>query len=220
LPDAHSLRSPLQHQFDTMAGQQEAASLGMWVFIVTEILFFGVLFATYSIYRSAYGHAFQAASHELHIWLGTINTVVLISSSFTMALAVRAAQTGARRTTVVCLILTLVLGSAFLGIKGVEYAREFAEHHVPGPRFQFDPADAAQAQIFFSLYFVMTGLHAVHMIIGIGVLLVMLWMSLRGRFSPGYYTPLEISGLYWHFVDIVWIFLLPLLYLVGRHGAS
>jgi cytochrome c oxidase subunit 3 len=214
------VRSPLQHQFDTMAGQREAASLGMWVFIVTEILFFGGLFATYSIYRSAYAQAFQAASHELHIWLGTINTAVLISSSFTMALAVRAAQTGSRRATIVCLILTVVLGSAFLGIKGVEYAREFAEHHVPGPHFEFDPAYAPQAQIFFSLYFVMTALHAVHMIVGLGVLLVMLWMSVRGRFSPAYYTPLEISGLYWHFVDIVWIFLLPLLYLVGRHGAA
>jgi len=220
LPDAQAVPAPLAHQFDSLAQQEEAASLGIWVFIVTEILFFGGLFATYAIYRSAYPRAFAAASHELHIWLGTINTAVLISSSFTMALAVHAAQTGSRRRLILFLILTMALGGAFLGIKGVEYAKEFAEHHVPGPGFEFDPQYVRQAQIFFSLYFVMTGLHALHMIIGVGVMLVMLSLSWRGRFSPAYYTPIEITGLYWHFVDIIWIFLLPLLYLVGRHGLS
>jgi cytochrome c oxidase subunit III len=220
LRDAHSLYQPLQHQFETLVQQDDAASLGMWVFLVTEILFFGGLFGTYAVYRSAYPRAFAAGSRELHIWLGTINTAVLITSSFTMALSVHAAQTGSRRLVSLFLVLTMALGIAFLGIKGIEYAKEFAERHVPGGSFQFAPEYAREAQIFFSLYFVMTGLHALHMIIGIGVLLTMLWFSSRGRFSAEYCTPLEVAGLYWHFVDIIWIFLLPLLYLVGRHGAS
>jgi cytochrome c oxidase subunit 3 len=133
---------------------------------------------------------------------------------------VHAAQTGSKRLIQIFLILTLVLGCIFLGIKGVEYAHKFHEHHVSGPYFQFDAKYAREAQIFFSLYFVMTGLHALHMIIGIGVMLVMLWKASQDQFSPEYYVPIEVTGLYWHFVDIVWIFLFPLLYLIGRHGVS
>jgi cytochrome c oxidase subunit 3 len=135
-----------------------------------------------------------------------------------MALAVRAAQTGQRRLLLLLLIATMVLGAAFLGIKSVEYYHKFVEHHVPGPGFVFEAEHARHAQIFFSLYFLMTGLHAVHMIIGLGIMAVMLWWSWRGTITPEYYSPIEISGLYWHFVDIVWIFLFPLLYLIGRHG--
>ena len=171
-------RSPTSSTIWTQ--QREAATLGMWVFLATEVLFFGVLFATYAIYRAWYPDAFAAASHELHIWLGTINTAVLITSSLTMALAVHAAQTGERRRLLMFLVLTMILGSAFLGIKGYEYYSGFVEHHVPGADFQFEPEHFQHAQIFFSLYFIMTGLHAVHMIIGLAVMAVMLWLSWRG----------------------------------------
>jgi cytochrome c oxidase subunit 3 len=208
----------LAHHFDNLEQQAEAASLGMWVFLLTEILFFGGAFLVYTVYRHMYHDAFVVASHSLDVTLGTINTAVLIGSSLTMALAVRAAQTGSKRLIQIFLILTVVLGCVFLGIKSVEYAHKFHEHHVPGPYFQFDATYVREAQIFFSLYFVMTGLHALHMIVGIGVMLVMLWQASRDRFSPEYYVPIEVTGLYWHFVDIVWIFLFPLLYLIGRHG--
>jgi cytochrome c oxidase subunit III len=208
----------LAHHFESLDQQKEAAMLGMWVFLVTEVLFFGGLFAAYAIYRSWYPEAFAAASHELDIVLGSVNTVVLITSSLTMALAVHAAQTGERRLVLWLLMATMALGATFLGIKGVEYYHKFAEHHVPGPAFSFEPEHFSHAQIFFSLYFVMTGLHALHMIIGLGIMTVMLWWSWNGTITAEYASPIEISGLYWHFVDIVWIFLFPLLYLIGRHG--
>jgi cytochrome c oxidase subunit III len=208
----------LAHQFDSLEQQREASTLGMWIFLATEVLFFGVLFATYAIYRAWYADAFAAASHELLIWAGAINTAVLITSSLTMALAVHAAQTGHRRTLLMFLVATMVLGAAFLGIKSVEYYHKFLEHHIPGPGFQFEEEYFKHAQLFFSLYFVMTGLHALHMIIGLAVMTWMLWWSWRGIVTAEYYSPIEISGLYWHFVDIVWIFLFPLLYLLGRHG--
>jgi len=210
----HATAAPA-HQFDTPAQQRETASLGMWVFLVTELMFFGGLFLVYIVYRYAYPRAFALGSHELDIVLGTTNTVVLIASSLTMALAVRSAQIGRRRPLVVCLVLTMILGSVFLGIKAYEYHHKYVERLVPGPDFRFPGEE--HARIFFSLYFAMTGLHALHMIIGIGVLAVMLVMGARGRFGPQYHNPIECSGLYWHFVDIVWIFLFPLLYLVGRH---
>jgi len=208
----------LAHQFDSLGQQTEAATLGMWVFLVTEVLFFGGLFLTYAVYRSFYPAAFSAASHELDILLGGINTAVLITSSLTMALAVHAAQLGQRRLLMIFLVVTMVLGTVFLGIKAVEYYHKFAEHNVPGATFQFEREHQRHAQIFFSLYFIMTGLHAIHMIIGIAVLLVMWIWAWRGRITSDYAGPIEISGLYWHFVDIVWIFLFPLLYLIGRHA--
>jgi cytochrome c oxidase subunit 3 len=210
--------SALAHHFDNLEQQREAGTLGMWVFLVTEVLFFGGLFMTYIVYRSWYPDAFAAASHELDITLGTINTAVLITSSLTMALAVHASQTGERRLLLMFLMITMALGVTFLGIKGVEYYHKFTEHHVPGPAFQFEKEYFRHAQLFFSLYFLMTGLHALHMIIGLGIMTWMLWWSWRGVISVEYYSPIEISGLYWHFVDIVWIFLFPLLYLLGRHG--
>jgi cytochrome c oxidase subunit 3 len=218
LPDAASHHPALAHQFDSLDQQKETATLGMWVFLVTEVLFFGGLFLTYAIYRSWYPRAFAAASHELDVTLGTINTAVLITSSLTMALAVHAAQLGRRNLVMTLLVATMVLGGVFLGIKSLEYYHKFAEHHVPGPGFTFEQEYARNAQIFFSLYFLMTGLHALHMIIGLGVMLVMLWWAWRGTVTAEYYSPVEITGLYWHFVDIVWIFLFPLLYLIGRHA--
>jgi cytochrome c oxidase subunit 3 len=215
--DGHEHHPALAHHFDSLAQQTEASTLGMWVFLVTEVLFFGGLFAAYSVYRSSYPDAFAVASHELDIRLGTINTAVLITSSLTMALAVHAAQFGERKLLMMFLGVTMVLGLAFLGIKGVEYYEKFVEHHIPGPGFRFEAEYARHAQIFFSLYFVMTGLHALHMIIGLGIMAWMLVWSWNGTITREYASPIEISGLYWHFVDIVWIFLFPLLYLLGRH---
>ncbi len=208
----------LAHHFDSLDQQREASTLGMWVFLTTEVLFFGGLFLVYSVYRSLHPDAFAAASHELDVTLGTINTAVLITSSLTMALAVHAAQLGRRTTVMMFLVLTMVLGAVFLGIKSLEYYHKFTEHHVPGPTFQFEKEYIRHAQLFFSLYFMMTGLHALHMIIGMGIMLCMLWWTWRGTITADYNSPIEISGLYWHFVDIVWIFLFPLLYLIGRHG--
>jgi cytochrome c oxidase subunit 3 len=214
---AHGHHPALAHHFEDLDQQREAATLGMWLFLVTEVLFFGGLFAVYSVYRTWYPGAFAAASHEMVVWAGTLNTVVLITSSLTMALAVHAAQLGQRRTLLTFLSLTMLLGLVFLGVKAFEYYTEFTEHHVPGFGFAFEEMYFRQAQIFFSLYFVMTGLHALHMVIGLGIMAVMFWWSWRGIVTKEYSSPIEISGLYWHFVDIVWIFLFPLLYLIGRH---
>jgi cytochrome c oxidase subunit III len=213
----HHHHPALAHHFDNLAQQKEASTLGMWVFLVTEVLFFGGLFLTYMVYRSWYPNAFAIASHELDVMLGTINTAVLIGSSLTMALAVHAAETGERRLLIIFLLATMALGVVFLGIKGVEYYEKFHEHHIPGPSFQFEAEYFRHAQIFFSLYFVMTGLHAIHMIIGLGIMSWMLVWAWNGTITREYASPIEISGLYWHFVDIVWIFLFPLLYLIGRH---
>ena len=162
--------------------------------------------------------AFAAASHHLDIPLGTINTAVLIGSSLTMALAVHAAQLNSRTGIMIFIALTMILGGVFLGIKAVEYSHKFHEHLVPGQLFAFDAQFARPAQIFFSLYFMMTGLHALHMVVGMGLMIWMLAWAYNGTLGDGYYSPVEIVGLYWHFVDIVWIFLFPLLYLIGRHG--
>jgi cytochrome c oxidase subunit III len=205
------------HQFDDADQQHDASALGMWVFLVTEIMFFGGLFTAYVVYRTAFPAAFHGASKELDIALGALNTVVLITSSLTMALAVHAAQVSRRGMLVVCLLLTIALGTTFLGVKAYEYWHKWHEHLVPGPSFAYHGPDATNAQLFFSLYFAMTGLHALHMIIGIGLLGVLTVRGAQGMFNRFYYTPVELSGLYWHFVDLVWIFLFPLLYLLGRH---
>jgi cytochrome c oxidase subunit 3 len=208
----------LAHQFDDAEQQFEASTLGMWAFLITEIMFFGGLFLGYAIYRSQYPEAFAEASRLLDYKLGAINTAVLICSSLTMVLAVRAAQLGQRRQLIIFLILTIVLGSVFLGNKVVEYAHKFEHHLVPGPNFGPEPplSHPQQAQLFFGFYFAMTGLHALHMIIGIGILIVLVVQSKRGRFTSEYFSPVDITGLYWHFVDVVWIFLFPLLYLISR----
>jgi len=205
----------LQHHFDNLEQQQNASLLGMWMFLVQEVLFFGGLFMAYILYRWMYGDAFRIASHQLNVWMGLGNTIVLIGSSLTMALAVRASKTGERKALTFFLIATLVLGSIFLGVKVIEYSEKFSHHLIPGAHFQFRDANLKNgAEIYFSLYFAMTGLHAVHMIIGAAVLLPLIFQASRGAFSPAWYTPIELFGLYWHFVDIVWIFLFPLLYLM------
>jgi cytochrome c oxidase subunit 3 len=221
--EAHAQHAGLAHQFEDLEQQQEADFLGIWLFLVTEIMFFGGVFAAYAIYRWLYFAAFQGGSHILDIRLGAANTVVLLGSSLTMALSVRSAQTGNRRALIGFLIATMILGGVFLGVKGVEYNQKFVEHVVPSLDWapegdalaKLAPGGLDHAQIYFFFYFAMTGLHAIHMVIGMGLLL---WLVLRARkdsFTPHYFAPVEVVGLYWHFVDIVWIFLFPLLYLIG-----
>jgi cytochrome c oxidase subunit 3 len=222
--------SALQHHFDNMEQQREAGSLGMWIFLVTEIMFFGGLFMAYLLYRTKFPWAFAAGSNHLNVVMGGINTVVLIGSSLTMALAVYYAQTGVRRLQIVFLLVTMLLGTTFLGIKGVEYYDKYRDNLIPVAGFfkweqpppheagiQDQETYARNVQMFYWIYFAMTGLHAFHMVIGLGVLSFLVYFAWRGRYTPEYHAPVELSGLYWHFVDIVWIFLFPLLYLLGRH---
>ncbi len=202
-------------QFDDMPQQQHASTLGMWTFLATEVLFFGGMFMSYIVYRHTYPHAFAEASKHTIVLFGTINTAVLLTSSLTMALAVHAAQEGRNAALVRFLVLTVFLGCCFLGVKGLEYHEDLQEHLWPGPHFK--GGLPVQAQIFWFLYWAMTGLHALHVTIGIGLLSVIARMAWRGRFSAQYYNPVDISALYWHFVDIIWIWLYPLLYLINRH---
>ena len=236
----------LYGHFETLEQQKESAALGMWVFLVTEVLFFGGLFLAYTVNRGAFSTAFGAGSNTLDIKLGGFNTVVLIMSSLTMAMAVWSAQVGKKKLVSIFLIATLGLGTVFLGVKVIEYKQKFDHHLIPGqgfdmryrsehPRVTDDPKEIAiekeevektfavdqdtnaHGQLYFSLYFAMTGLHALHMIVGAGLLVWLIKASFAGRFTPQYNTPVEIVGLYWHFVDIVWIYLCPLLYLIDRH---
>ena len=298
--DTHEYHQPgLQHHFEDMGQQQESGLIGMWMFLVQEIMFFGGMFTVYLVFRSRYPMAFAAGSNHLDAFYGGLNTLVLIVSSLTMALAVRAAQMGQRNLQVILLILTMIFGTVFLGVKAIEYTAKYHEGIVPVaglnlktskelgdsdkhsgtasvPVGRQDPDEslstaegekpgghkkyenlkgnfiwddvslAVQAQqggylteaekigyfangeispakfrdkvqIFFWIYFVMTGLHALHMIIGLGLMAWLTWKAWRGTYSADYYAPVEMSGLYWHFVDIVWIFLFPMLYLLGRH---
>jgi cytochrome c oxidase subunit III len=302
--DHHYHPPGLQHQFEDMEQQQESASIGMWMFLVQEIMFFGGLFTVYLVFRSKYPMAFAAASNHLDALWGGLNTLVLIVSSLTMALAVFYAQKGNRNMQVIMIVLTMFFGTVFLGVKVVEYtdkynhglvpvngwnkrikddghgsakepasksapvhdqnkldpnAQEKTSLNAPNPNkdahgnprgeFQISRDDLKlvtlarqgnflteaekigyfsngepdiekfrdKMRIFFWIYFTMTGLHALHMIIGLGIMAWLLWKAWQGTFSAEYYSPVEISGLYWHFVDIVWIFLFPLLYLLGRH---
>ncbi len=213
-----SVSEAVREQFETAEQQKAASLLGMWVFLVTEIMFFGGMFTAYAVYRSVYPNVFAHASRTLNAWIGAVNTAVLLCSSFTMVLAVRAAQIGARRLLIVFLILTMILGGVFLGVKAYEWHEKFTEHHIPGPSFHMENEPMqGQAQLFFSLYFAMTGMHALHMVIGVGIMTVILIQAYMGKFSPAYYSPVDVAGLYWHFVDIIWIFLFPLLYLIDRH---
>ncbi len=211
--------TPFVHeQFEDIEQQRGAAQLGMWIFLATEVLFFGGLFLAYTVYRSLYPDTFAAASHHTEVILGGINTGILLFSSTLMALAVRAAELKNREQLVWLLLGTAFLGIVFMGIKGFEYHKDFVDHLVPGSHFEWHEANRLHAEIFFWLYFAMTGVHALHLTIGIGVMTVIAFLAWRGHFSPAYHNPVEVAGLYWHFVDIVWIFLLPILYLIGRHA--
>jgi cytochrome c oxidase subunit III len=215
--DRHAV---LAHQFDTLPQQREAQALGMWIFLATELLIFGALFTGYVVYRARDPYDFAVASMHLNLPIGALNTLILLTSSLTMALAVHAAQTGRKRALVRCLLLTALLGMAFMAFKAVEYATDYRDQLVP--RLAFDPqqwrdlsANPNHVQLFLMFYYVMTGLHGVHVMVGIGLIAVMAVLAQRGRFPAENYMPVELTGLYWHFVDIVWIFLLPLLYLIG-----
>jgi cytochrome c oxidase subunit 3 len=230
------------HQFDDAVQQHEAATLGMWAFLATEVLFFGALFAAYAVYRHFYFPAFRYASEEYLRWyLGGINTGVLLCSSLTVALAVHAAHDANNKLLLRLLLLTMLLGVAFLAIKAGEYYIDYREGVIPGGAF-FHPeiahdkaqelirerlfaephlsADEALAKVksnvrlFMTFYFIMTGIHATHMLVGLGLFTWLAWHAHRGRFSPQQYNAVEICGLYWHFVDLVWIFLFPMLYLI------
>jgi len=217
---AHSETLALRMQFDTEAQQKDCSTLGMWIFLITEVMFFGGMFAAYTIYRQIYFDVFAKASTSLNATIGAFNTCVLLLSSFTMVMAVRSGQLGKRKAIIGWLILTLIFGSAFLGVKAIEWNEKYVEHHIPGPSFHFDEvaeSEQGHAQLFFSLYFAMTGLHALHMVVGAGMLLWLIWAAKVGTYSAKYYTHIDIGGLYWHFVDVIWIFLFPLLYLIDRH---
>jgi cytochrome c oxidase subunit III len=245
----HEARPELRHHFADEEQQRNAASLGMWWFLGTEIMFFGGMFCAYLIYRIKYFPEFAAASRSLNLQIGALNTAVLICSSLTVAQAVRAAQMGKRKLQVPLLLATLFFGLVFLGVKAFEWHDKYTEHHIPTfdfnaknlirdnqklfglDKLQNDPSKALElrrreadiqqrSQIFFSLYFALTGMHAIHMIVGVGIFSVITWMAWKGRFTPEYHTPLEIAGLYWHFVDIVWIYLFPLLYLIDRRPGA
>ncbi|HUP58911.1 MAG TPA: cytochrome c oxidase subunit 3 family protein [Thermoanaerobaculia bacterium] len=207
----------LQHHFEDLGQQHEASNLGMWFFVAQEILFFGGIFCAYFVYREMYPEAWKAGSHHQNWQIGLFNTIVLIGSSLTMALAVWGAQGAKRKFTTLMLALTLVLGTVFVGVKGYEYREHIHEGLFPGAMFTYvdpNPALTGGVQLFMTFYFAMTGLHALHMIIGAGLLIYFIRRAWRGDFGEEYYGPVEIMGLYWHFVDIVWIFLFPLLYLV------
>lgn len=210
-------KSTPAEQFDDAEQQAEAAHLGMWLFLGTEVLFFGGLFVAYIVYRTAYPLAFADASRALSVTCGAADTALLLVSSFVMALAVHAARVGSRRLLSILLLGTAAFGGLFLVLHGYEYWRDVAEGHFPGRGFRWETGVAPrEAELFYVLYFIMTGLHTFHVLVGIALLVVMAALAWRGRFSPQYFTPIEVTGLYWHFVDVVWVFLFPLLYLVGR----
>lgn len=202
--------------FQSASRQRESALFGMWVFLATELMFFGPLFLSYAYGRLEFGEGFAAASRHTHIWIGTINTAVLLTSSFFMAAAVRATQIGARRIAPLLLWITALLGAVFLALKGIEYWKEWHEHLVPWLDFRFDAQHLTGAKFFYFVYFAMTGLHAVHLTIGIGIALILaVRLQRRDALSD---ASVEIGGLYWHFVDAIWVFLYPLIYLLERHG--
>lgn len=219
-------RHPLEEHFRDFEHQGETARLGMWLFLATEVMFFGALFLTLSVYRYQYAEAFERASQRLNWQIGGINTLVLLVSSLTMVLAVHFARLGERRSLILNLLLTAGLGMIFLVLKAIEYYIDYRENLIPGWRFEpsdwigqggLSPDQVAQVQLFLIMYFVMTAIHAVHLTIGITIVLILAALAARGRFTSEYYTPIDVTGLYWHFVDVVWIFLLPMLYLLGTH---
>jgi len=222
--EEHAHHPALQHHFEDLGQQHEASILGMWMFLATEILFFGGILCAYWIYRALYPEAWALGAAQQNTLAGGINTLVLIISSLTMALAVRNAQVANRRATVAMLVATLIFGCVFLAIKTYEYNAHWHEGLFPGEHFTWheNPELAPKLELFMVFYWGMTGLHALHMVIGVGLLLWFIWRAWRGDFGPEYYSPVEVMGLYWHFVDIIWIFLFPFLYLIhqvgGHHG--
>ena len=204
------------HHFDTADQQFESNRMGVWLFLVTEILFFGGLFCAFAVFRTWYLPGFLEAHHHLNKTLGGVNTLVLITSSLTMALAVRSAQVSNKKATTILLAITILCAFGFLFVKYFEYAHKIHEGLLPGGNFKAEGFEHAnQASIFFAVYFMMTGVHGLHVVIGIGLIFWIMIRNMKGHFSGRYYSPVENVGLYWHLVDLVWIYLFPLLYLVG-----
>lgn len=217
VPEAHAAEQHpphLKHYFVSSEQQFDAAKLGMWVFLVTEILLFSGMFVAYTVYRVWHPEVFEIASRELNPWLGGLNTLVLLTSSLTVALAIHSAQKDNQRALVRYLVLTVILAGGFMVVKYFEYTHKFHLGIFPGGNFEYAGMAEPYVPIFFSIYFVMTGIHGVHVLIGIGVMTWLATRAYRGHFGSEYYTPVELTGLYWHLVDIIWIFLFPLLYLI------
>lgn len=210
----HSLA--LREQFDDALQQQETSRLAMWLFLATEVMFFGDLFMSYTVYHLIYGASFGLGARQTNLLLGSINTVILLTSGLTMALAVNAIQRGKVQSCVRFILITMALAVGFMVVKGFEYADDIHKNLVPGPNFSAPGRPASE--IFFWLYWIMTGVHGLHVIVGIGILAVMAYWTRRNRFDEAYHTPVEVAALYWGFVDVIWIFLYPLLYLIDRHG--
>lgn len=205
----------LAHHFADVEQQKESAKLGMWFFLLTEVLTFGGLFCAYAVYRSWYPEMFSQAHLQLDVAMGTINTIVLITSSVTMALAIRSMQLNQKSNTMWFLLTTLILAGTFLVIKYFEYSHKFHVGQLPGRFYFFEGVEANNPHIFFSIYFMMTGLHGIHVLGGMALISWLMWKTSRNSFSSEYYTPIEMTGLFWHLVDLIWIFLFPLFYLIG-----
>ena len=214
---ADPLDLALREQFNNPVQQRETSTVAMWVFLVTEIMLFGGLFTGFSVYRLAHPYAFDLGSGEMEFRMGAINTAVLICSSFAMAMAVYSAELGKRMRLIGFLVLTIVIGLVFLGIKFLEYYMHYRDHKVPGIWFEQAGPEAPYVQMFFVFYFIVTGLHALHMIIGIGLLSVLALRTGLGSFSEKYHTPVDLTGLYWHFIDTVWVFIFAVFYIPGAH---
>ena len=211
----------IPHHFETKPQHNECNILGMWLFLAQEIMFFGGLFTAYAVYRFKYPEAWKAGSEALNVTIGTTNTVFLLISSLTMALSVYFAQTDQFKKLLISFTATMGFGTLFLGVKVVEYKEKFDFGLIPGPWWNPDSHhvdltidDPSKIQLFFVMYFIMTGMHAFHMIIGLGIAAVMWIMALKRKFGPNKYMPVEMFGFYWHFVDIVWVFLFPMIYLI------
>ena len=204
----------MQHHFVDAEQQFQTAKMGMWIFLVTEILMFGGLFAAYIVFRLWYPDLFTQASTQLNTFWGGVNTVVLIGSSLTVAMAIKSAQLNQKKNIAINLGITLALAAVFMVIKYFEWTHKFELGIFPGQFYDFGGIAHEKANIFFSLYYLMTGLHGIHVLIGMGLMSWLLWRSLKNHFDSEYYTPIEMTGLYWHLVDIIWIFLFPLFYLI------
>lgn len=211
---AAPVRRQHAHHFQSAEQEFEASKFGMWLFLATEILMFGGLFMFYTVYRVLHPEMFVEAHHFLDKTMGGINTVVLIASSLTMALSIRAAQVNQQRGIIINLVLTLLFAATFLVIKYFEYSHKIHDGLLPGHFFKYEGMVSNTPWVFFGVYFMMTGLHGIHVLIGMGVITWVLVRASRGEFGPDYYTPVECVGLYWHLVDLIWIFLFPLLYLI------
>jgi cytochrome c oxidase subunit III len=215
MPNSAALTPEIQYA--DLEQQGETAQLGMWVFLVNETLFFGALIFTYFVYRISYQHDFAIAAKDAVLWCGSVNLAILLTSSLTMVLGVNAAAQGEPRKAVFWLLVTLLLGFAFLGIKGYEYVQDYHNNVLPVVNYQAKPGEGPAGQLFWIFYWVATGLHAIHLSTGIGLVLYMFfWRIRRGEITPAYYAPLEVVAIYWSFVDTVWLFLYPCIYLVGR----